>query len=824
MALSKTDSTAASVSTLLPAVGSRLIRARIAEQNTSHIIDRLTKLYGDPVQAIVRELVSNARDAVVAMPEAERQPVHIQSPNELERYFVVTDYGVGMTESEVEEYFANYGASFKSDDIHAIGSHGLGGKSPLAYTDSFEVTTTKDGVTTSFIMSRSGGETVTDIRSVKQTGSHSGTTVRVPVENVDIPRFNSFIEYYKRHSHSTPTVIDEVLYESNPSYVPLGDVVLYEDADGDITGKAYVRRAAIGGYISSASYSDVIDSRNFTYSLAGWLYAADGSSRVETEPNVVVEIVPALLNFGSSRDSIIVDEKLNILNQRVGRRLASADFVKTAILQIKDFNRTELATFLKSYENLFSISDDGESFSVGYRSELRNGISAEISMLESNLGFNPFTLNLRTTMQKGAISLALNRAQRTSGYYMRFLEMNNRRTRAVNGQLTARVADFTNRFHHDETKCGLPVSAIAREFFGDSITIILVHSVTDDNFKTLMRHRKELYSGGRANWIFAFSQLPESKFDADDLSLATKLLGEDSLIFMTADELLKAIKPDIDAIKLARKREREEKVSSVLTDYRYFRTPSVASDAELTAESFVRAAATRANEGSFLDVFRNGGNLIVGGNWHSVYVGAVNAGHELFKKPLFIYDGKLSAAEATQLENYKHRIYFASEANLKSVAARKLAEGRIFSGSVLTTVLSSLSLAELVKASAPYPYNTIDPIGAAPLLDFFDEKDSEIKLVLEALISDTRTATSLSTAEAVKEIRSRFGEKMIVALEKVYLGLGQILSRDQNAETLIYNYLLIRKQKPEPIVTPLTKVAFRTMARIIKDAKPVKDN
>src|SRR5699024_11345085 len=56
-----------------------------------HIVSRLTEIYPNPIQASVRELISNAVDATMDIPEADRKPIEV-GVSAFDNNFTVRDY------------------------------------------------------------------------------------------------------------------------------------------------------------------------------------------------------------------------------------------------------------------------------------------------------------------------------------------------------------------------------------------------------------------------------------------------------------------------------------------------------------------------------------------------------------------------------------------------------------------------------------------------------------------------------------------------------------------------------------------------------------
>lgn len=101
------------------------------------IMDVLAKLYDNPVEAAIREYVSNAYDANVEAGATE--PVHLHVPTEDEPYLQVSDTGNGLDYLEIVSVFANFGTSTKRDSNEFIGGFGISSKSGLAISDKIHV-------------------------------------------------------------------------------------------------------------------------------------------------------------------------------------------------------------------------------------------------------------------------------------------------------------------------------------------------------------------------------------------------------------------------------------------------------------------------------------------------------------------------------------------------------------------------------------------------------------------------------------------------------------------------------------------------------------
>jgi hypothetical protein len=101
-------------------------------------------LYSNKIRAIIRELSCNAHDSHVAAGVTDR-PFDVHLPTDLEPWFSVRDYGVGLDAEQVTTLYTTYFESTKTASNEFIGALGLGSKSPFSYTDNFTVTAIKHG-------------------------------------------------------------------------------------------------------------------------------------------------------------------------------------------------------------------------------------------------------------------------------------------------------------------------------------------------------------------------------------------------------------------------------------------------------------------------------------------------------------------------------------------------------------------------------------------------------------------------------------------------------------------------------------------------------
>lgn len=379
MSLSKTSSLDSVLSVSLDDSSTSDVAMTVSPEAMKYILPRLTDLYLDPVEAVVRETVSNAQDA--AGRAGSTSPVVVESPDLLSPSLVVSDSGDGMTREQVERTYVSYGMSSKRDDLGQVGAFGLGAKAPLAYTSEFQVETVCDGELTSISIRREQDGPVASL-STTSTDRPNGTKVTVPVREEDFGRFKNALRTYSRYAGlggNAPIMIDGVLHESTSEYIKVCDISL--DSESGLEGGVWIPDPRINlpcartllkklRYYSFAEMleGNLGENSGLSYILNGYEYRSDSrftSSKDSKNPALVaVEIQPGLVNFASSRDTITQDKRLDNLNS-------------TVIKQIQD-KVSEIIPAVVSYGNLRDVSQLLDDCSMALDTSLERGDNSRV--------------------------------------------------------------------------------------------------------------------------------------------------------------------------------------------------------------------------------------------------------------------------------------------------------------------------------------------------------------------------------------------------------------------------------------------------------------
>lgn len=372
MGLSKTAVADKRVETteIIGSQGEEVVMGLSQNQNAMmNIINLLTDMYSNPIEATVREVVSNAVDATVAA--GSKKPVEVTTPTMLNPYFIVKDYGTGMSLHTVKTIYSQYGASTKEDDFTQIGAKGLGAKAPLAYCTEYMVETTKDGVTTTFSVGRKSHGNFTKIFSSKKTEKSDGTKISIPARMEDTEAFYNASKKYEEYAVDVPLKVDGELLDASDNFVYLFDMVLEEESG--VTGRVWIEKENLHQLL----WSDYLFGKhhyqnstfNVMHSLSGWPYENPYSTYHYNSIKILVELKPGVVDYASSRDAITANDRAETLYKRVEKEFESLgkQIIYDHIVEsFKEFSSKEMNVLVRRFVGgkvLRGISDGDTSWS-----------------------------------------------------------------------------------------------------------------------------------------------------------------------------------------------------------------------------------------------------------------------------------------------------------------------------------------------------------------------------------------------------------------------------------------------------------------------------
>lgn len=154
-------------------------------------------LYTKPIEAIVRELSSNAWDSHRAAGKVD-VPFKLHLPTQLEPWFAIEDFGVGLDHEGIDELYTGYFGTSKNQSEDDIGGFGLGSKTPFCYGDSFTIVSVQNHIARTYtVFVGDDGCPWTALLNEEQVEKESGLLCQFPVEDKEIRQsaFKTAAEY-----------------------------------------------------------------------------------------------------------------------------------------------------------------------------------------------------------------------------------------------------------------------------------------------------------------------------------------------------------------------------------------------------------------------------------------------------------------------------------------------------------------------------------------------------------------------------------------------------------------------------------------------------
>ena len=296
-----------------------------------------SNMYSNPRHAIIRELSTNALDAH-AMNGNTEKPFDVTLPTQFNPVFVLRDYGPGLDIDNATNLYTTYFDSTKNDDNEAVGGLGLGSKSPLGYTDIFNVVSYHEGKAHYFavIINEEGLPSINHLGS-SDTDEPSGLEVSVPMKNNESSErahwLAEAIDIYMWFPEGSVNIVnpsaydDRLIDEDIASIVQAGKVALEEAADYDIV--SYSTNVYFDGGNSRLNYhtSKVRIRSSGLYAQMGPIIYPVSMDRLVLPNNmtlnapdsaVVMEFGIGELTIAPSREELHYDdETVSALSERV---------------------------------------------------------------------------------------------------------------------------------------------------------------------------------------------------------------------------------------------------------------------------------------------------------------------------------------------------------------------------------------------------------------------------------------------------------------------------------------------------------------------------
>lgn len=209
-------------------------------------------LYSNKIQAVTRELWSNAADSHVAAGKRD-VPFHVSVPTCMDPTFRVRDFGTSLDHDDVMHLYTTLFQSSKDDTNEQTGMLGLGSKSPFAYTDTFSVVAWKDGVKRVYV-ANIGSDGVPAITFITSAASDEpqGIEVSFPVVRGDINIFHREAQWVSMGFDPKPVVDGMTLKMAEPRLSGPNWAIYPSGSFGDAVRSKHLIRQGVACYPNDA--------------------------------------------------------------------------------------------------------------------------------------------------------------------------------------------------------------------------------------------------------------------------------------------------------------------------------------------------------------------------------------------------------------------------------------------------------------------------------------------------------------------------------------------------------------------------------------------
>jgi hypothetical protein len=289
----------------------------VKQENLAFIFGILrNNLYSDKFLAILREYSANAKDAHAENGCPER-PFVVTMPTALSPNLSIRDFGKGLSEEQVYNIFASYGASTKRETNDQIGGFGIGSKSAFCYVNGFTIVSIFEGKKSTYraYIDETNIGKISRMGEPTDTDEESGLEIIVEIKQNDIHSFVAAGKSLFKHFNPKPIIVScRDLSEYIANYRQ-GEVLI-EGSDWSI-----VKRQNYGSSEAYCVMGDIhypIQINKITSNRRGWVDSLYGSTI-----NIVTPI--GSVKMSASRESLEYDEAtIDFLNKSVERIYAEA--------------------------------------------------------------------------------------------------------------------------------------------------------------------------------------------------------------------------------------------------------------------------------------------------------------------------------------------------------------------------------------------------------------------------------------------------------------------------------------------------------------------
>jgi hypothetical protein len=305
----------------------------IKQDGLAHIFNVLrNQLYSDKILAVLREYSCNAVDAHTEA--GHNRPIEVTLPSRLSLELKIRDYGIGLSETDIQEIYAFYGESTKRKSNSLIGQLGLGSKSAFAYGDNFVINSYHNGVKTTYnaYIDPSQIGQIAKLASAP-TKDANGVEIVIPVKPADCETFVNTARSLFHHFKVKPLVrgAADFNYETRTPIYSGSDWRLLK-ADRNSYGR---QALAIMGNIAYRVSADALklDENNADEAVI---------ERLLSNCDIELDVAIGDCDIAASREGLQYTDR-------------TIDNIKKRILVIRDYLVADISKQLKGAQSLWSF-------------------------------------------------------------------------------------------------------------------------------------------------------------------------------------------------------------------------------------------------------------------------------------------------------------------------------------------------------------------------------------------------------------------------------------------------------------------------------------
>jgi hypothetical protein len=305
----------------------------IKQEGLAHIFNVLrNQLYSDKILAVLREYSCNAVDSHTEA--GHNRPIEVTLPSRLSLDLKIRDYGIGLSETDIQEIYAFYGESTKRKSNSLIGQLGLGSKSAFAYGDNFVINSFHNGVKTTYNAYIDPSQ-IGQIATLASAPSNeaNGVEIVIPVKPSDCETFVSTARNLFTHFKVKPIVrgVADFAYEEKPHIYSGTDWRIFKLDRNSFSRSCVAIMGNIGYTISSSALK--LDENN------------DAEATIErllSNCDIQLDVPIGELDIAASREGLQYTDR-------------TIENLKKRILIIRDFLVADITKQLKGAKSLWSF-------------------------------------------------------------------------------------------------------------------------------------------------------------------------------------------------------------------------------------------------------------------------------------------------------------------------------------------------------------------------------------------------------------------------------------------------------------------------------------